>query len=225
MYKNSIMKRKVITQSKKLQKTEKPSGKKHKDLKSKILEESLKIISYEGVGALSMRDVARRLNVSHGAPYRHFQNKEEIILELGKMGLELLQDNLFKGVSPPQNKKDCIKGYTKFTENQRKFVKNYPELYNFIINPFIYKNVKTDEIFASFNKSLEYFLGYVIQMQKFGLLKGQDPMDFTLFVFYAHIGASVGELNGVSEFMKKSFKYNKNSTDIMREIIQTKLMV
>jgi AcrR family transcriptional regulator len=63
----------------------------HDDLREEILEESLKIIYESGISSLSLRDVARRLNVSHSAPYRHFQGKEEVLLALGIKGFRFIQ--------------------------------------------------------------------------------------------------------------------------------------
>lgn len=43
---------------------------------------ALAIIEREGVEALSLRDVARRLGVSHQAPYRHFPSRDHILAEI-----------------------------------------------------------------------------------------------------------------------------------------------
>ncbi len=40
------------------------------------------IIAAEGVEKLSLREVARRLGVSHQAPYRHFPSRDHILAEL-----------------------------------------------------------------------------------------------------------------------------------------------
>jgi len=44
--------------------------------------EALSIISEQGLQALSLREVARRLKVSHGAPYRHYASREHLLAEL-----------------------------------------------------------------------------------------------------------------------------------------------
>ncbi len=46
------------------------------------LEEALAIIEESGVEALSLREVSRRLGVSHQAPYRHFTNRDDLLAEL-----------------------------------------------------------------------------------------------------------------------------------------------
>lgn len=53
-----------------------------KDLREAIVAESLKIVEKRGVEALSMREVARRLGVSHQAPYKHFESRDHILAEM-----------------------------------------------------------------------------------------------------------------------------------------------
>lgn len=53
-----------------------------RDLREACLDEALAIIEHEGVERLSLRDVARRLGVSHQAPYRHFPSRDHILAEI-----------------------------------------------------------------------------------------------------------------------------------------------
>jgi AcrR family transcriptional regulator len=49
------------------------------DLKEACLAEALAIIEADGVERLSLREVARRLGVSHQAPYKHFPSRDHIL--------------------------------------------------------------------------------------------------------------------------------------------------
>ncbi len=53
-----------------------------RDIRQACLEEAQTIIHEQGVEALSMREVARRLGVSHQAPYKHFASREHILAEI-----------------------------------------------------------------------------------------------------------------------------------------------
>lgn len=52
------------------------------DLRETCLAEALVIISAAGVEKLSIREVARRLGVSHQAPYRHFSSRDHLMAEI-----------------------------------------------------------------------------------------------------------------------------------------------
>lgn len=54
----------------------------HGDLRRAILESTLEIIDKQGLEAVSLRAVARRLGVSEAAPYHHFSGKQELLAVL-----------------------------------------------------------------------------------------------------------------------------------------------
>ena len=62
------------------------------DLRRTVLTAAVDIVEKEGVGALSMREVARRAGVSHQAPYHHFADRAEILASIAEEGFHLLAD-------------------------------------------------------------------------------------------------------------------------------------
>ena len=53
-----------------------------RNLREDCISEGLKIVEERGIEALSLREVARRLGVSHQAPYRHFPSRDHILAEM-----------------------------------------------------------------------------------------------------------------------------------------------
>lgn len=51
-------------------------------LKERCLDQALKMIAAEGLEALSLRAVARHLEVSHQAPYKHFASRDHLLAEI-----------------------------------------------------------------------------------------------------------------------------------------------
>lgn len=64
----------------------------HGDLRRALIETSLALIEKDGVGALTLREVARRLGVSHAAPKHHFADKAALLAALAAQGFSQLAD-------------------------------------------------------------------------------------------------------------------------------------
>lgn len=62
------------------------------DVRTEILKASVALMTEGGLGALSMREVARRAGVSHQAPYHYFSDREAILAELAGEGFDQMHD-------------------------------------------------------------------------------------------------------------------------------------
>jgi AcrR family transcriptional regulator len=71
----------------------------HADLRRTVLDASLELIEQEGLGALSMREVARRAGVSHQAPYHHFGDREGILAALAADGFSQLHNDMQRAIT------------------------------------------------------------------------------------------------------------------------------
>jgi AcrR family transcriptional regulator len=58
------------------------------DLKGACVQAARDVISEKGVESWSMRDVARKLSISHQAPYRHFPSRDHLLAEIMKRCFE-----------------------------------------------------------------------------------------------------------------------------------------
>lgn len=78
----------------------KPRGRYHHgDLREALVATALRIVAEEGVGALTLRDLARRLGVSHAAPAHHFPDRASLLVALAGEGFLRLRDALGKGAA------------------------------------------------------------------------------------------------------------------------------
>jgi len=66
----------------------------HGDLRNALIRATLELIPETGVRQLSLREVARRAGVSHGASYRHFQDKEALLAAVAEQGFNELASTL-----------------------------------------------------------------------------------------------------------------------------------
>ncbi len=60
----------------------------HNDLRNALLEEALVILRDEGDANFTLRDLARRVGVSHAAPYAHFADRRALLAAVAVRGYE-----------------------------------------------------------------------------------------------------------------------------------------
>lgn len=72
----------------------------HGDLRRAIVETALAMLAEEKGWQFTLREVARRVGVSHAAPYKHFPDKGALLAELAVQGFEQLGDELRASIEP-----------------------------------------------------------------------------------------------------------------------------
>jgi AcrR family transcriptional regulator len=80
----------------------------HGELAPSLREAARAILEEQGLGALSLRSVARRAGVSHAAPYRHYPSREALLAAVASDGLAQLRAELAQAVAPPGNRAERI---------------------------------------------------------------------------------------------------------------------
>jgi len=66
----------------------------HGDLRNALLAEAERTLRERGAQALSLRELARAAGVSHGAPRRHFADRQALLDALAQTGFQRLGDSL-----------------------------------------------------------------------------------------------------------------------------------
>jgi AcrR family transcriptional regulator len=93
-----------------------------------LLDSISAIIRENGIGFVSMREVARRARVSHAAPAHHFRNKSGLLTAFAAQGFDRLADCMERSiassnaVTPPDVLAAMGRGYVRFAiENPEHF--------------------------------------------------------------------------------------------------------
>ncbi|WP_461117971.1 TetR/AcrR family transcriptional regulator [Saccharothrix stipae] len=66
----------------------------HGGLRRAVLDAAVEAITEHGVGGLGLRDLARRVGVSHAGPVHHFKDKAGLLTALATEGFTLLAEDL-----------------------------------------------------------------------------------------------------------------------------------
>jgi len=66
----------------------------HGDLRRQLIAVGEAVLAERGMAGLSLREVARRLDVSHNAPFKHFASREALLAAMAEAGFEELGQRL-----------------------------------------------------------------------------------------------------------------------------------
>jgi AcrR family transcriptional regulator len=68
----------------------------HGNLKEALISAGLEILTEKGIEGLSLRSVAKRIGVSHAAPYNHFPDKQALLAAMSTAGHEKFHQTLLE---------------------------------------------------------------------------------------------------------------------------------
>lgn len=80
----------------------------HGDLPATLIDQTLSIVRREGVGAVSIREVARRARVSHAAPAHHFGSKAGLLTACAVVGFTRLADAVDAAAASAASHRDAL---------------------------------------------------------------------------------------------------------------------
>jgi AcrR family transcriptional regulator len=148
------------------------------DVKRAVLDASLALIEEGGVGALSMREVARRAKVTHGAPYHYFPDRAAILAGLAEEGFELLTREMATAMQKePEGTLDrfeaCGRAYFRFAVR-------HPAYMRIMFRPELSGPGDHPTVDATAERAMELLVVCVTECQSAGTMSDEDPMGIVL---------------------------------------------
>lgn len=83
----------------------------HGNLRQALLDATLELLTHTAATRLSLRQVARAAGVSHGAPYHHFADKDELVAACGTECLRRLAEHQSRSVAGVTDAGDRLVAY------------------------------------------------------------------------------------------------------------------
>jgi AcrR family transcriptional regulator len=90
----------------------------HANLKQSLLDAAVDLLAEVGRQGFTLREVARRAGVSHNAPYRHFQDKDDLVAAVAAEGFDRLTASMNEAMAEGSAAADRLRlagrGYVQF---------------------------------------------------------------------------------------------------------------
>lgn len=123
----------------------------HGDLRAALLAAARSLLDEGGVPAVSLREAARRAGVSPAATYRHFADKDALLVALAVQGFNEFGDAMrlaFEGATEPMA--DMGVAYVQFAVDR-------PGLFRLMFGPAVADRSKSPELLAAIARAIQLF--------------------------------------------------------------------
>jgi AcrR family transcriptional regulator len=106
----------------------------HGNLREELVSQGMAIVETEGLGTLTMREIARRLGVTQTAPLHHFENKTALLAAIAAQGFRMLFDDRMAAL---KDKRDPEERLMAVLMAYVEFARAHPALYQLMHGPDI----------------------------------------------------------------------------------------
>ncbi len=168
----------------------------HGNLKEALLEAAVALIAEAGPKGFTLREVARRAGVSHNAPYRHFRDKDELLMAVAAQGFERLnqamQTRAGEGATPLERWRLCGTGYVDFALQ-------WPQHFTAMFD-VPQSDKKPPEYEGAGEAAFQTLLGCIVDCQNAGQLPPGDPLPAALLAWSLVHGIAKLAISGLLPF-------------------------
>lgn len=165
----------------------------HGSLREELITACVALIEAEGVGAVSLRRVAREAGVSPGAPYHHFADRSALIAAISVRGSELLLEQLRQA---RQQAPTAIRALGALIETYVKFARDHPAHVHLMLRPELSEPEKHPETLTAGEPAIMLLTAVVEDCQREGTAPPGDPGPLIGMIWALSIGIVTLWLDG-----------------------------
>ena len=155
------------------------------ELKEKLIKTGIEEIRIKGIDQLSMRTIAQKCDVTHGAPYKHFDNKDTYMKVVLEHLSETFLKNITQGIPSSLNARNQLIlmgcNFVRFAQQEANIFEAL-----FIKFPFNYMEFSPTSISVNAHlPGFEYFKKIALELKNEENLSGRDAeilMHFWSFI-------------------------------------------
>ena len=140
----------------------------HGNLKEALISAGLETLSEQGVEGLSLRNVAKKIGVSHTAPYNHFPDKQALLAAISTAAHEQLHQIILDAFEKSKNTPAIIIPDVAWAYLQ--FALNNPSKFKLMFSGALEEETRHPDFVAISQKSIALLEEIIVFCQKAGQL-------------------------------------------------------
>lgn len=176
----------------------------HGDLRHTIIKEALAWIERENIASLSLRKIARTIGVSHNAPYRHFPDKESLLVAIAEIGFIQLHHALQQAlIDSPAN--DAQKRLEKIGVAYIKYAVNNQAYYRVMFSDGLRDSQKYPKLEQVSEEAFKVLFNVIEAGQKAKIFNSEDSLQLARVCWSLVHGVSMLAIDNqltISDFTK-----------------------
>jgi AcrR family transcriptional regulator len=185
----------------------------HGALRQALLDACLALIEQEGIGAVSLRRVAREAGVSSGAPYHHFPDRAALLSALSVQGFEELSERARRARAaagtPQEALSALVEGYVVFAAERR-------ALFQLMMRPELTGPDKQPDVHAAGEAAIGVLTEVIIDCQRAGVAPPGDPATLVALAWSVMHGLASLRLDGPLEH--KAAQFGTSPEQLTRDV-------
>lgn len=147
----------------------------HGDLPAALIRSATALVEKQGLEAFTVREVARRVGVSHTAPYRHFADRQELLAAVAEAGFAQLGTNTRAAFEAEQ---DIAEAFLAVGRAYVRFAVAHPVLFRLMFEPGLDAARRT--LSEARQAAFAVLLGAVATAQQAGVLRSGDIVEVAI---------------------------------------------
>ncbi len=168
----------------------------HGSLREELITACVALIEAEGIGAVSLRRVARQAGVSPGAPYHHFADRSALLAAISIQGQELLLEQLSQA---RRQAPSAVRALGALVETYVLFARDHPAHVHLMLRPELSQPQHHPESQAAGDAAIQLLTETVQDCQREGTAPPGDHNPLVAMVWALAIGIVTLWLDGPLE--------------------------
>lgn len=165
----------------------------HGNLREALVHQAVRTIRTHGVEGLTLRDVGAELRVSRTALYRHFADKQSLLVAVATDGFRAFRQTLADAWTGGGRGRA---GFQAMGRAYVRFAVENPSHYRVMFGGYVSKDACGAELATESEASFRVLLDAIVELQQAGLVRNDHPMALAVFVWGAVHGLAMLAIGG-----------------------------